>query len=119
MLHETDESLNSTSDTNLKNTQMLNGTTLLCCCAPLNSHDKCYQDSDSLTLGIIVFTLIDLGKLFLDNIKLTSVWNFGQYNFGLLENCLLLFMLSKGTLNTGSGTGAGEWICRSWPGNHL
>lgn len=33
-------------------------------------------------LGIIAFTLIDFGKLFLDNVKFTSVWNFDQYNFG-------------------------------------
>lgn len=93
---------------------MLNGARLLCCCAPLNSHDKCYQDSDSLLLRIVAFNLIDFGNLFLDNIKLTSVRN--QYNFWLLDFCLFSV---RTLLILGVGVGAGEWICRGWRGDHL
>lgn len=50
---------------------------------------------------------MDFGKLFLNNIKFTSVWYFDQYNFWLLDNCLLLFMLSKDAVNTGRGSG--DW----------
>lgn len=78
------------------------------------SPDKCCQDSASLTLGIIAFTLMDFGKLFLDNIELIAVWFFDQYNFWLLDDCLLS-PLSVRTLNDKSEDGTWGWRLARWP----